>query len=110
MSTGLSGRLAALDKNHPEKPARERPARPAAEKPARKARPSSAKVMPKAGANRTITVRYLTADDLKRLGEFRYTHNMNVQDIAIKGISMFLESFGLAPLSALADPDPTPEE
>lgn len=109
MSTGLSGRLAALDKNHPEKPARERPARPAAEKPARKARPSSAKVTPKAGANRTITVRYLTADDLKRLGEFRYTHNMNVQDIAIKGISMFLESFGLEPLSALAS-DPTPEE
>ncbi|EGD07148.1 hypothetical protein XVE_4663, partial [Xanthomonas vesicatoria ATCC 35937] len=67
-------------------------------------RPASAgKSAPKVGATRTVTIRHLTDDDLRRLSEFRYTHNLTIQDISIKGISMFLTSMGLAPLSAMAD-------
>ncbi|WP_103412549.1 hypothetical protein, partial [Xanthomonas phaseoli] len=70
--------------------------------------PSSAgKSAPKVGATRTVTIRHLTDDDLRRLSEFRYTHNLTIQDISIKGISMFLTSMGLAPLSAMAD---TPDD
>ncbi|RNK77789.1 hypothetical protein C9392_18770, partial [Xanthomonas vasicola pv. vasculorum] len=54
-------------------------------------------------ATRTVTIRHLTDDDLRRLSEFRYTHNLTIQDISIKGISMFLTSMGMASLSAMAD-------
>ncbi|WP_329891528.1 hypothetical protein [Stenotrophomonas sp. SMYL11] len=42
---------------------------------------------------------------MKRLSEFRYTHNMTIQNITIKGTSMFLASMGLPPLSALSGDD-----
>ncbi|KAB0529670.1 hypothetical protein [Xanthomonas cissicola] len=102
MTTGLTGKLAALDKNksQPEKPTRQAAD---AERPPASSRPSAGKSAPKVGASRTITIRHLTDDDLRRLSEFRYTHDLTIQDIAIKGISMFLTSMGLAPLSAMAD-------
>uniref|UniRef100_UPI003DA0C01E hypothetical protein n=1 Tax=Xanthomonas oryzae TaxID=347 RepID=UPI003DA0C01E len=95
MTSGLSG-----------KPQPEKPARPAADADRAQApnRPATAgKSAPKVGATRTVTIRHLTDDDLRRLSEFRYTHNLTIQDIAIKGMSMFLTSMGLAPLSAMAD-------
>ncbi|MFW9445187.1 hypothetical protein ACE8C9_21060 [Xanthomonas perforans] len=97
MNTGLSGKLAALDKtkSQPDKPVRAAPAES-------KRQAGTAKSAPKVGATRTITIRHLTDDDLRRLSEFRYTHNMTIQDITIKGISMFLASMGLAPLSAMS--------
>ncbi|UNU01225.1 hypothetical protein [Xanthomonas translucens] len=106
MTTGITGKLAALDKNksQPEKPAR--PTRPAADAAGGQAtsRPAGAgKSAPKVGATRTVTIRHLTDDDLRRLSEFRYTHGLTIQDIAIQGMSMFLTSMGLAPLSAMAD-------
>ncbi|APO97873.1 MULTISPECIES: hypothetical protein [Xanthomonas] len=108
MTTGLSGKLgklAALDKNsQPDKPARSAKSAEPTTQPAPKV--GTAKSAPKVGANRTITIRHLTDEDLRRISEFRYTHNMTIQDVTIKGISMFLTSMGLAPLSALAD---TPE-
>ncbi|ATB60806.1 MULTISPECIES: hypothetical protein [Xanthomonas] len=107
MNTGLTGKLAALDKNKTQP---EKPTRPAADADSAQStsRPSSAgKSAPKVGATRTVTIRHLTDDDLRRLSEFRYTHNLTIQDISIKGISMFLTSMGLAPLSAMAD---TPDD
>ncbi|WP_372381617.1 hypothetical protein [Xanthomonas sp. NCPPB 1754] len=103
MNTGLSGKLAALDKtkSQPDKPVRAAPAESKPQATARQA--GTAKSAPKVGATRTITIRHLTDDDLRRLSEFRYTHNMTIQDITIKGISMFLASMGLAPLSAMSD-------
>ncbi|WP_045761415.1 hypothetical protein [Xanthomonas albilineans] len=103
MTTGISGKLAALDKNksQPEKPARSAAAATTPQTPSRTA--SAGKSAPKVGATRTVTIRHLTDDDLRRLSEFRYTHNLTIQDISIKGISMFLTSMGLAPLSAMAD-------
>ena len=98
-----SGKLAALDKNKSQP---EKPARPAADTTRTQAtsRPASpGKSAPKVGANRTITIRHLTDDDLRRLSEFRYTHSLTIQDIAIQGMSMFLKSMGLAPLSAMAN-------
>ena len=103
MTTGITGKLAALDKNKSQP---EKPARPAADTTRTQAisRPASpGKSAPKVGANRTITIRHLTDDDLRRLSEFRYTHSLTIQDIAIQGMSMFLKSMGLAPLSAMAN-------
>ncbi|UWI58945.1 hypothetical protein NO430_21925 (plasmid) [Xanthomonas oryzae pv. oryzae] len=103
MTSGLSGKLAALDKNKTQP---EKPVRPAADadRPQVPGRPpTSGKSAPKVGATRTVTIRHLTDDDLRRLSEFRYTHNLTIQDISIKGISMFLTSMGLPPLSAMAD-------
>ncbi len=84
MNTGLTGKLAALDKtkSQPDKPVRTAQAESKPQAAARQA--GTAKSAPKVGATRTITIRHLTDDDLRRLSEFRYTHNMTIQDITIK--------------------------
>ncbi|MFC7522144.1 hypothetical protein ACFQS6_23925 [Xanthomonas populi] len=90
-----------MDKNsQPDKPTRSAKSAEPTTQTAPKA--GMAKSAPKVGANRSITIRHLTDEDLRRISEFRYTHGMTIQDVTVVGISMFLESMGLAPLSAMS--------
>lgn len=57
------------------------------------------------GGTRKITVRDLTDEDLRRLGEFRYTHKLSIQQLAIEGLSRALMARGLPPLTGYIDPD-----
>ena len=95
MSTGLAGKLAAMDNKHEPAPRTTREKREKTTAP-----PPPTKSRPVAGANRTLTIRHLTDEDLRRLAEFRYTHNLTIQDLAIEGLSLALQKRGLKPLSA----------